>query len=255
MDIGPPFVTNHEPPEVLEPGKGSLDDPTVLAQLLSGLDPTPGDSGEHASDSTGHPAAAKVIGLVGVQFHEPPPGPPSAMPNPWHGIEQLLKGDRIVLVRRPDQHSHRNAVGIGDHVVLGAVLPSIRGVRADLLAPLFALMLEASRAPRSQSILPVSFNSSSRMRWRSSHTPRSCHSWRRRQHVMPLPQPISLGKSAHRMPVFRTNRIPRKAHWSGTGGRPPFGFGIAGGKSGTMRSQSSEGKISRAIQVHYALFH
>jgi len=31
------------------------------------------------------------------------------------------------------------------------------------------------------------------------------------QHVIPLPHPISLGKSAQRMPVFRTKRIPRKA--------------------------------------------
>ena len=254
MDIRPPFVTNHEPPEMLEPRECSLDNPTMLAELLRCLDPTSRDPGEHASDPAGHPAAAKVIGLVCVQLQKAPSGASSTMPDARNRIEQLLERDRVMLVRRPHKHGHRDAVGISDQVVLGSVLAPVRRVRADRLAPLFALMLEASKAPRSQSIRPASFSSSSRIRWRPSQTPWSCHSWRRRQHVIPLPQPISCGKSAHRMPVFKTNRMPRKAFWFGTGGRPPFGFGVGGGRSGAMRSQSSEGKISRAIQVHYAFF-
>ncbi|BDU77134.1 hypothetical protein METESE_20920 [Mesoterricola sediminis] len=222
VDLGPPFVADHEAPEGLEPCEGPLDYPTMLAKLLCGFHPAPRNAGEHAPDSAGHPAAAEVIGLVGVQFPETPPGAPTTMAKPWRGIDQLLEWNRVMLVRRPHQHRHRDSIGIGDQVVPGPVLPSIRGVRADRLAPLFALMLEASRAPRSQSIRPASFNSSSRIRRRSSHTPRSCHAWRRRQHVMPLPQPIS------------------------------FGFGAGGGSSGAMRFQSSEGKISRAIQVHCA---
>lgn len=187
-----------------------------------------------------------------MQLLEPAPWPPAAMADSRHSVNHLFERDRVMLVRRANQHCHRDAVGIGDQVVLGPVLSSVRRVRPDRLPPLFALMLEASRAPRSQSIRTASFNSSSKALWRSSQTPRSCHSCSRRQHVMPLPHPISLGRSAQRMPVFRTNRIPRKAFWFGTGGRPPLGFGKGTGRSGAMRSQSSEGRISRAIQVHYA---
>ena len=254
VDIHPPFVANGEALEMLKPGEGPLHHPAVLAQLLHRLDSSSGDPGKHSPDSAGNATTPEVVCLVGMQLGEPAPRSSSAMADARHGIDQLLEGDRVVLVRGPDQHSHRDAVGIGDQVVFGSVLSAIRWIRADPLAPLFALMLEASRAPRSQSILPASFSSSSKVRWSSSQTPRSCHSCKRRQQVMPLPHPISLGKSAHLMPVFRTNRIPRNALWLGTRGRPPFGFGVGAGRSGAMRSQSSEGRISRAIQVHYASF-
>lgn len=252
VDISSAFVAHREPLEMPEPGEGPFHHPAVLSEPLRRFDTTPGDSRNDATDLAGDSAPPKVVGLISMQFPEPAPWPSLAMANSRNRIDQLLEGNGVVLVRRPDQHSHRDAVGIGDQVVLGAILPSIRRVRADRFAPLLALMLDASKAPRSQSILPVSFSSSSRIRCSFPHTPRSCHSWSRRQHVIPLPHPISLGKSAHRMPVFRTKRIPRRAFWFGTGGRPPFGFGVGWGRSGSMRSQSSEGRISRAIQVHYA---
>jgi hypothetical protein len=48
--------------------------------------------------------------------------------------------------------------------------------------------------------------------------------WPRRQHVMPLPQPISWGSISQGMPLRRTKRMPVRAARSGTGGRPPFGL-------------------------------
>jgi hypothetical protein len=41
-----------------------------------------------------------------------------------------------MLVRRTHPYGHRDAVGIGDQMVLGAVLPSVRGVRTDRFSPL-----------------------------------------------------------------------------------------------------------------------
>ena len=40
------------------------------------------------------------------------------------------------------------------------------------------------------------------------HTPARCHCTRRRQQVLPDPQPISLGNICHGMPLRRTNRMP-----------------------------------------------
>jgi hypothetical protein len=56
---------------------------------------------------------------------------------------------------------------------------------------------------------------------------------------MPLPHPSSGGKSSQAVPVRATNRIPVNARRSGTRGRPPFGRGFSGGKSGCIISQSA----------------
>jgi hypothetical protein len=71
------------------------------------------------------------------------------------------------------------------------------------------------------------------------HTPARCQSRKRRQHVMPLPQPNSCGSVSHGMPDFKTKTMPVKAARSAIWrGRPPFGFGGSGGRSGAMISHS-----------------
>ena len=164
MDIRTPFIANREALEMPEPGEGPLHHPAVLAQFLHRLDSSSSDPGKHSTDLAGNTATPEIVGFVRMQLGEPAPRSSSAMAYPRHSIHQFLEGDRVVLVRGPNQHSHRDTVGIGDQVILGSVLSTVRWVRADRLAPLFALMLEASRAPRSQSILPASFSSSNRVR-------------------------------------------------------------------------------------------
>ena len=60
-----------------------------------------------------------------------------------------------------------------------------------------------------------------------------------RQHVMPLPQPISLGRSSQPMPLFKTKMIPVKTLRSSRRGRPPLGFGGSGGNSGATSAHNS----------------
>jgi hypothetical protein len=52
------------------------------------------------------------------------------------------------------------------------------------------------------------------------------------------------------MPVRRTNRTPVKAARGGTGGRPPFGLGSGGGKSGSMISHSESDTRGSGIRPH-----
>ena len=164
MDIGSAFVANSEPLEMSEPGKGPLHNPAMLSELLSGFNTAARDPGKDAAHPAGQPASPKVVRLVRMQFLEATPWPPAAMADSRHSINHLFERDRVMLVRGADQHRHGDAIGIGDQVMLGSVLSTVGWVRADRFAPLFALMLEASRAPRSQSILPASFSSSSRVR-------------------------------------------------------------------------------------------
>ena len=71
MHVEPALVADGETPELVEPGEAALDDPSVTAELLSGLDAAPGDAGRDVAPPAGIAAAPVVIGLVGVEFVGP----------------------------------------------------------------------------------------------------------------------------------------------------------------------------------------
>ncbi len=74
---------------------------------------------------------------------------------------------------------------------------------------------------------------------RVSQTPSACQSRKRRQHVIPLPKPSSLGRSSHGIPVCKTNRMPFNAARSSTRGRPPLVEGSTTGNSGCSAFHNS----------------
>ena len=73
---------------------------------------------------------------------------------------------------------------------------------------------------RDQSIRSAPRSLASKAWCSSTQTPACCHSWRRRQQVMPQPQPISWGKSSQGRPVLRMNRMPVRTRRSSSGLRP-----------------------------------
>jgi excisionase family DNA binding protein len=85
----------------------------------------------------------------------------------------------------------------------------------------------------------------------SPHAVLACHSSKRRQQVMALPQPISWGSISHGMPDLSTNRMPVSAARSGTRGRPPLGLGGSSGSSGSIVSQSSSVPSGLAMPLPY----
>jgi hypothetical protein len=130
-------------------------------------------------------------------------------------------------------------LAVGHNVALRARFAAIRRIRAGLVAPLFAGTLAESSAARSQS-MPLRSPNSSRIAWCSARqTSACCQSRKRRQHVTPLPQPISRGSISHGMPLRSTKRMPASAARFGTRGRPPFGFGGSGGSNGSTIAHSS----------------
>ena len=100
--------------------------------------------------------------------------------------------------------------------------------------------LDASTLARLQSILPAAPKRLSNSWWSRCQTPAFCQSRSRRQQVIPLPQPISWGRSSQGMPVFSTKRIPVSAARSDTvNGCPPFGWAGFGGSNGSTTVHSS----------------
>lgn len=153
----------------------------------------------------------------------------------------------VVKVCSRVEDSQRSPLSISYQVALRAILASIRWIWPRLRPPKTARTLQLSTADVLQSIASASPNSSRSRRQIFSHTPASCQSRRRRQHVIPDPHCISAGKYSHGVPVLKTKRIPVSAARSGTRGRPPFGFGGSGGSSGAIRSQSPSGNKGLAI--------
>jgi hypothetical protein len=225
-----------------------FDDPAITAESILGLDASASDPRLDAPSSTATAATRVVIPFIGVQFGGPATGTTPRTRDRWNAVEQSVQDPGVVDVGWGQQHGQRNALSIDKKMAFRAWFAFIRWVGAGFFAPFFAATVAESTAARLQSISPARPNSSKRSRWRRSQTPACCHSWSRRQQVIPLPQPISRGRISQGMPLRRTNRIPVKVARSARRGRPPLGLAFSGGSSGAIRSHSASlrsGRISR----------
>src|ERR687885_231963 len=136
-------------------------------------------------------------------------------------------------------YCERDACRVYHEMVLGTLFATIGRIRPRLFVPPGAGTLAESSEALDQSMWSVLPKRSSSTRWSRCQTPASCHSLRRRQQVIPDPQPICLGSISQGMPILSTNRRPVSAAQSSTRGRPPFGLGGSFGKSGSMTAHNS----------------
>ena len=234
MNLGPAFITNPKSAVLVAPGMGSLHHPAVASQAIFGLDPSARNAGLDASISARTTAPRVVVPFVGVQLGRSKPRSASGTRNGRNAIQQIFQDLGVVNVSGRQQQAQRNALSIDEKMMLRARFAFVCRVGAGLGAPFLAATVAESTATRLQSISPALPNFSNSERCSRCQTPAFCHSWRRRQQVMPLPQPISWGSISQGMPLRRTNKMPVRAARSGTRGRPPFGFGFSGGNRGAI---------------------
>ena len=254
MDIGAPFIANRQPPIAVEPGQGALDHPAMPTESFAGVDALAGDAHPDVAAAQGLAAARIVIPLVGMQLGGALAAPSVRLPDRRNGIDQVREDDGVMAVGAGEEAGERDAGPVAHNVALRARFAAIRRVGTDGVAPLLAGMLALSSDARLQSIWSASPRRSSRARWSRSHTPASCQSRRRRQHVTPLPQPSSWGSISHGMPDFRTKMMPVRAARSETRGRPPLGLGGSGGNNGATSAHNSSLTSGLAmLQVYHAL--
>src|SRR5215212_7649684 len=193
-----------------------------LVWLSGGLCPLP----------QGLSASREVVSLVGVQLLGAfARASTMRLANRFDGVYGLLQHLGVVDVGSRVDHRQRDAPSIYHNMALRALLSLIRRIRAGLLAPPGAGTLAESNDALCQSISSA-FPRRSRSSWCSlSHTPASFHSLRRRQQVIPEPQPISWGSISQGMPLFSTNSMPVSAARSSTRGLPPLGLGAPRAKA------------------------
>ena len=238
MDVGAALIADGQAAVLAQPGQGALHDPTVATQARAALHPFARDAHLDAAPAQGAPTARRVVRLVRVQLVRA-----LAWPTAWpldgpDAVDQRRKDAAVGTVGGREQDSERETLPVDHNMALAARFAAIRRIRPGFLAPLLAGAKALSTLARLQSILSASPRRSNSVWWRRAHTPACCQSRKRRQQVTPLPQPISWGNISQGMPLLSTKMIPLKAARSGTRGRPPFGLGGSGGKSGAMMSHN-----------------
>src|SRR6267143_6524937 len=112
-------------------------------------------------------------------------------------------------------------------------------------------MEQLSTTARDQSIWSLRASQSSSAKWIRSHTPASCQSRRRRQHVIPDPHPSSCGSICQGIPLRRTKTMPVRHARSETRGRPPCGRRGRIGKNGSTRSHNASGSSGGHTGARY----
>jgi hypothetical protein len=142
-------------------------------------------------------------------------------------------------------HSERNTLAVDQyHELCPLTLACFSDARPPFLAGAKVPSMNASL----QSSCAASSSCARNARHNSSHTSLRSHSPSRRQHVDGLG--YSLGRSFHRAPVRRTQRIPSK-HWRlSAGGRPPRLPGFHFGKCGSTLAHCSSVRRSIATVDH-----
>jgi hypothetical protein len=239
MDVVPALIANREPTVLRKPGQRALHNPPVPTQLLAALYTLSCYTALYPAPSQDSFALLVVVGFVGMQLLRTLPRSAPRTLDGLYGVDEFFKNHRVVNVCGGDDHRERDPFSVRNKVALRALLSFIRRIRSGFCTPLLAGMLAESTEARSQSIWSASPRRSSKARCSLSHTPASCHSLRRRQQVIPEPQPISWGSISQGIPLLRTKTIPVRAARLSMRGLPPSGFGGSGGRSGSMLSQSS----------------
>ena len=180
-----------------------------------------------------------IVSAVRQHFVRTPAGTPAWLLDRWNCVHQGNGHFRIMNIGSGMLNSQGDPLAVNNQMPLRAILAPIRGIRACFRPPKRARTEQLSMAEVDQSIPSAKPNSSSRVCQIFCQTPAACQSRKRRQHVMPLPQPISRGRYSHGVPVLRTNRMPVRQARSGTRGRPPLGLGGSGGMWGLIRCHNS----------------
>ena len=205
MDVGSSLVADGEAAELGEPSQGALDDPPVSPQTLAALDAAAGDAVLDATAGESLTTAAMIVGLVGMQPGGAFPRSCPALADRRDSIHDRLQHPAVVDVGPRQLQRKGDGLRIGEDVALRARLAAIGWVRTRRWSPFFAAMEALSREARLKSMPFWRPSRSSSICCRQPHTPAFCQSRRRRQQVMPEPQPISRGSNYHGVPERNTN--------------------------------------------------
>lgn len=222
MNVNAPLKASSQLAKGCQPGVCALDDPAVASKPIIALDAFAGYAVMDTAAFEMSTAARVVVSLVCVQLTGPAARSTWLATHRWQGVNQLIEDHRIVTIGSCDAKDQRDALAVRDEMALAAKLSSVPGIGARVRAPRGLATLAPSMLTRLKSSLPAPRNSCKSSRCRSCHTCAACQSRRRRQQVIPLPNPNCWGSSSQGMPVRSTKTMPLRACSSLSLCRPPL---------------------------------
>lgn len=256
MDISTLFVTNSKPSVLVQPRQASFHNPSINSQTTA-IFSSP--LGQHRHNTFFPQLTAMIFTVIPSVSQQAIRSFYRVAHLTGNRRNRLHQGDQlryIMSIRTGHENAQRDSLSICYQMMLRAFFAAIRWVGAGLRPPKTARTDAESTTALEKSIWSACRNLFNKRWCILSQTPASCQSRSRRQQVMPLPQPISLGKSSQPIPVLSTNRIPVSAARSGTALRPGYRkrlvrFGI----TGLMISHNSSSNIGFAMSsLHAYLF-
>jgi len=205
------FIADSESAKPMQPCDGSFDDPAGFSQAAAVFGSASRNLRLDASGLERRSMGIRIIAAIGLDEVRFALRTPRFACNRGNRLDQRQQLGDVVAVGLGQNDRERNAFRVGEDVVLRAGTTAIGWVRSRFFPAPRARIEELSATTREKSIrsAPRSFDSST---WCSrSQTLARCHASRRRQQVLPEPQPISLGSICHGIPERSTNTIPVSA--------------------------------------------
>jgi hypothetical protein len=155
----------------------------------------------------------------------------------------------IMTISTGQRYYDWQSIGVGQQMMFRPQFPSIRRIGARFRPPDNARTDAESTTAREKSSWSAWRSLFSRTWWILFQIPRCFQVCKRRQQVIPEPQPISWGRYSQGIPVLRTKRMPVKAARCSIGGRPPFGRAGRLGSKGSMSCHNWSGRSGLAMAL------
>lgn len=222
MNIRPSFVTDAQAAELMQPAEGAFNHPARFTQAATMGLAAPRQMVGYAPLREPMCVGPIAIGSIALDCIRPLAGSSDFAAHRHYGRQKRQQLTTVMHIGRRHLDAQGNSLGIGEKMMFAARFAAVGRVRPRLEPPKTARTLLESTTARDQSIRSATCNRRNNSWWSFSQTPAFCQSRNRRQQVMPLPQPISKGRSRQAMPVLSTKRIPVNAARSEIGLRPGF---------------------------------
>jgi hypothetical protein len=163
-----------------------------------------------------------VVATIALDDAWPADGGPDSTGHRRHTVDQRQQLRYVVPVRGRETRDKRNPVRVGKNMMFRPGLAAIGRVRSSFFPPRNARREALSTTTHFKLTWPRRRSSANSTRWSRFHTPARCQRSRRRQQVVPEPQPISFGNMFQGTPLRSTNRMPVSTARSGIGRRPAY---------------------------------
>ncbi len=237
-----PVPTNHQAAIVAQPGEGAFRLPSsfissqfspILRGRLTSIALMRADQFNPATFQTLSQRIA-VVGSIRNQSSRIFSRTATTFPRHGNLFDRRFQKLHFRRTGRVQVEAQRNSLAVNHHHPLRAFAAF---GRSDTRPPFFAGAKLPSANASDQSSWPFSSNCPRKARQTRSQTPCSSQSRSRRQQV--LAEGYSLGKSCHRAPVRRIQRMPSNTRRLSTGLRPPLCDRLNSGSNGSIFTHCS----------------